>query len=349
MSVGLVRIVKSKHNKRQAAKKWRGRAEAKATNKWEVSKTQAVKDYLKGASHGQQKRSRGGPRGSGHHDHGELRREHQGQAENTYCKAVRNVVATSVSAFLKSKSGSAFLKATGSIAAAKQALAVAQDIKEDCVADDFNQCVQRTRWPRSRNGHEYIWRLRPRTATSTSCRAIPRGDFQFAFIVIDSHLAHVVQWNETRRPRPARRVPPDDVITDAESPCLVLDKAVDEADERNSRNAPISQKNRPTSLTHQSSIRTKSVQSEKAPPRMRTKRNEAQPPTLLAFCSQFNSPLPRRPESQSIIIRRSKPAMMQSRPARGAYASEALAAAKEDFSVEDKGDCPGRIAKAQST
>ena len=91
VTTGLVRIVKSKHNQRQAAKKaarTAGGVSAKTTttttttdNKPEVSKTQAVRDYLKANKKAKNKEVVEALGNAGHHDHCQLRREHQGHEE----------------------------------------------------------------------------------------------------------------------------------------------------------------------------------------------------------------------------------------------------------------------------
>ncbi len=76
----------------------------------------------------------------------------------------------------------------------------------------------------TKNGSKFFCR---RTAGNTSGHAISCCDSQFASAFVDSQLAHVVQLNESRRPRPAGRVPPDYAVTDAKSPNLILDEPVD--------------------------------------------------------------------------------------------------------------------------
>jgi arginine repressor len=138
VTTGLVRIVKSKHNQRQAAKKAamnpaKSHPAAEATTSTDKkpagSKTQAVRDYLnahKKAKNAEVVEALG----------------KQGititigyvrtikSKKNKRRRAVRTVVAESGIGIPEVKAALAFIKAVGSVAAAKEAFAVAQDIKK---------------------------------------------------------------------------------------------------------------------------------------------------------------------------------------------------------------------------
>ncbi len=129
VSVGLVNIVKSKHNKAHAAKKAVTSQAKSVDKKPEVNKTQAVRDYLK--AHKTAKNAevvdalakQGISITVGYVR--TIKAKH-----NTRRRAVRKVVATGGVGIPEVKAALAFLKAMGSVAAAKQALAVAEDIKK---------------------------------------------------------------------------------------------------------------------------------------------------------------------------------------------------------------------------
>ncbi len=125
VSVGLVRIVKSKHNKAHAAKK-AAKSAAKTNG---VNKTQAVRDYL--MAHKKAKNA----------DVVEaLAKQGIGitvgyvrtikAKSKTRRRAVRAVVAKGGVGIPEVKAALAFIKATGGITAAKKALEVAQEIRE---------------------------------------------------------------------------------------------------------------------------------------------------------------------------------------------------------------------------
>ena len=141
VTTGLVTTVKSTHNKRQAAKKAAKKAakttatshqvaEATTTDKKpEVSKTQAVREYLK--AHKKAKNSEvvealakeglsitvGYVR--------TIKAKHK-----TRRRAVKQVVAEGIVGIPEIKAAFAFLKAVGSVAMARQALAAAVEIKK---------------------------------------------------------------------------------------------------------------------------------------------------------------------------------------------------------------------------
>ncbi len=125
VSVGLVNIVKSKHNKAHAAKK----AAMSEANTNGVNKTQAVLDYLKAHKNAKNAEvvealgKQGITIAVGYVRTIKAKKK-------TRRKAVRAVVATGGVGIPEVKAALAFLKAMGSVAAAKKALAVAEDIKK---------------------------------------------------------------------------------------------------------------------------------------------------------------------------------------------------------------------------
>ena len=124
VSVGLVTTVKSKHNKRQAARK---AAKGNGAIR-EVNKTKAIRDYLKAnkkAKNSEVVEALGqqGVTVTANYV-GKIKAKH-----NTRRQVVRKAVATGDIGIPEIKSALAFIKAIGSVAAAKQALAVAQEIR----------------------------------------------------------------------------------------------------------------------------------------------------------------------------------------------------------------------------
>ena len=127
VAAGLVRIVKSKHNKAHAAKKAATKKEAKTKTNG-VNKSEAIRDYFK--SHKTAKTSEVVDA---------LAKKGITVTANlvTTVKAkhkkrrrvVKNAVATGGIGIPEIKAALAFIKLTGSVAAAKQALAVAQEIR----------------------------------------------------------------------------------------------------------------------------------------------------------------------------------------------------------------------------
>ncbi len=127
VSVGLVNTVKSKHNKRQAARK-ASKKRAIETKSNGVNKTQAVRDYLK--AHKKAKNAEVvealGKRGI------TITANYVGNIKaklNTRRQAVRKVVAKGGIGVPEIKSALTFIKSIGSVAAAKKALDVAQEIR----------------------------------------------------------------------------------------------------------------------------------------------------------------------------------------------------------------------------
>jgi hypothetical protein len=127
VSVGLVNTVKSKHNKRQAARKAAKKQAAERKSNG-VNKTQAVRDYLK--AHKKAKNAEVvealGEQGITITANyvGNIKATH-----NTRRRAVRKVVAKGGIGIPEIKSALAFIKTFGSISAAKKALDVAQEIR----------------------------------------------------------------------------------------------------------------------------------------------------------------------------------------------------------------------------
>ena len=131
VSVGLVNIVKSKHNKAHAAKKAVTSQAKSVDKKPEVNKTQAVRDYLK--AHKTAKNAevvdalakQGITITVGYVR--TIKAKH-----NTRRRAVKQVVAAVAPTGVgipEIKAAFAFLKAVGSVAVAKQALTAAVEIK----------------------------------------------------------------------------------------------------------------------------------------------------------------------------------------------------------------------------
>ena len=135
VTTGLVRTVKSKHNQRQAAKKAAKKAAAKPDSRGqegpEVNKTQAVRDYLKANKKAKARkwsmpwRSRASRSRSSYVR--TIKAKHKKRR-----RAVKQdvVVAKGGVGIPEIKAALAFLKAIGSVAVAKQALAVAVEIKK---------------------------------------------------------------------------------------------------------------------------------------------------------------------------------------------------------------------------
>ena len=131
-TVNYVSNLKAAHNKRYAAKKAaRGQATGakSAVAKTEVSKTQAVRDYLKANKKAKNSEvvealGKQGITITANYV-GNIKSTH-----NTRRKAVRKVVAKGGVGIPEVKAALAFIKLTGSVKAATQALAVAQEIRE---------------------------------------------------------------------------------------------------------------------------------------------------------------------------------------------------------------------------
>ena len=127
VSVGLVNTVKSKHNKRQAARK-AAKKQTVETKSNGMNKTQAVRDYLR--AHKKAKNAEVvealGKRGITITANyvGNIKATH-----NTRRRAVRNVVAKGGIGVPEIKLALTFIKSIGSVAAAKKALDVAQEIR----------------------------------------------------------------------------------------------------------------------------------------------------------------------------------------------------------------------------
>ena len=136
VTTGLVTNVKSTHNKKRAAKKAATSpvADAKTTaKKPEVSKTQAVRDFLKA-----NKKARNAEVVDALAKQGiTITANYVGNIKATHKKrrkavktVVENVVAEGGVGVPEIKAAFAFLKAAGSVAVAKQALAAAVEIKK---------------------------------------------------------------------------------------------------------------------------------------------------------------------------------------------------------------------------
>lgn len=127
VSVGLVNTVKSKHNKRQAARK-AAKKQAVESKTNGVSKTQAVRDYLKA-----HKKARNAEVVEALGKQGvTITANYVGNIKATHNKrrrAVRKVVAKGGVGIPEIKSALAFIKSIGGVAAAKKALEVAQEIR----------------------------------------------------------------------------------------------------------------------------------------------------------------------------------------------------------------------------
>ncbi len=127
VSVGLVNTVKSKHNKRQTARK-AARKQAVGTNSNGVNKTQAVRDFLKGNKKAKNAEvvealAKKGITVSSNYV-SNIKTTH-----NKRGRAVRTVVAKGGVGIPEVKAALAFIKLTGSVTAAKKALEVAQEIR----------------------------------------------------------------------------------------------------------------------------------------------------------------------------------------------------------------------------
>jgi len=129
VSVGLVNTVKSKHNKRQAAKKAAKSGAKSMDKKPEVSKMQAARDYLRA-----HKKARNAEVVEALGKQGiTITANYVGNIKATHIKrrrVVRKAVANGQIGVPEIKAALAFIKSIGSVAAAKQALAVAEDIKK---------------------------------------------------------------------------------------------------------------------------------------------------------------------------------------------------------------------------
>jgi hypothetical protein len=125
VSVGLVTNVKSTHNKKRAAKR-AAKAESKTNG---VNKTQAVRDFLKAnkkATNSEVVAALGKQGITVTSNYvSTIKTKHQKRRQ-----VVTKAVATGSIGVPEIKSALAFIKAIGSVAAAKQALAVAQEIRE---------------------------------------------------------------------------------------------------------------------------------------------------------------------------------------------------------------------------
>jgi arginine repressor len=132
VTTNLVTTVKSQHNTARAAKKAAKNQAAPAKTadkKPEVNKTQAVRDFLKKNKKAKNQEvvdalAKQGITISANYV-GIIKSKH-----NTRRKAVRTVVAKGGVGIPEIKAALAFIKLTGSVAAAKAALAVAQEIRE---------------------------------------------------------------------------------------------------------------------------------------------------------------------------------------------------------------------------
>ncbi len=128
VTANLVNTVKSKHNKRQAAKKAAKSGAKIMDKKPEVSKMQAARDYLKA-----HKKARNAEVVEALGKQGiTITANYVGNIKATHIKrrrVVRKAVATGGIGVPEIKAALAYIKAIGSVAAAKQALAVAQEIR----------------------------------------------------------------------------------------------------------------------------------------------------------------------------------------------------------------------------
>ena len=128
VSVGLVNTVKSKHNKRQSAKKAAKSGAKIMDKKPEVSKMQAARDYLRA-----HKKARNAEVVEALGKQGiTITANYVGNIKATHNKrgrAVRKVVAKGGVGIPEVKAALAFIKLTGSVAAARKALEVAQEIR----------------------------------------------------------------------------------------------------------------------------------------------------------------------------------------------------------------------------
>ncbi len=133
VSVGLVNIVKSKHNKAHAAKKAAKKAAATPVAGATVNKSQAIRDYLKANKKAKAQEvvdalaKQGIETTVNYVTNLKSRRKTRRRAVKA---VVANVVAEGVVGIPEIKAAFAFLKATGSEALAKQALAAAVEIKK---------------------------------------------------------------------------------------------------------------------------------------------------------------------------------------------------------------------------
>ena len=132
VTAGLVRIVKSKHNKRQAAKKAAKREAKVAANKPEVSKSEAIRGYYK--ANPKAKTSEVvealGKEGITVTANLVTTVKAKRKRRRAVKKVVEKVVAKGGVGVPEIKAAFAFLKATGSVEIAKQALAAAVEIKK---------------------------------------------------------------------------------------------------------------------------------------------------------------------------------------------------------------------------
>ena len=144
VTVGLVTTVKSKHNKRQVAKRAAKKAaktaatspvaEAKSVEKKpEVSKTQAVRDYLKAHKKAQNAEVVAALAKEGititTNYVANIKATHK-KRRKAVKKVVETVVAEGGVGVPEIKAAFAFLKSAGSVAVAKEALAAALEIKK---------------------------------------------------------------------------------------------------------------------------------------------------------------------------------------------------------------------------
>jgi hypothetical protein len=125
VSVGLVRIVKSKHNKAHAAKK---AAKAKQAKTNGVNKSQAIRDFFKANKKAKTSELVEALAKKGITVTAKLVTTVKSK-HNTRREAVRKVVAKGGVGIPEVKAALAFIKAMGGVAAAKKALEVAQEIK----------------------------------------------------------------------------------------------------------------------------------------------------------------------------------------------------------------------------
>jgi len=129
VSVGLVNTVKSKHNKRQAAKK-AAASEAKVMEKKpEVSKAQAVRDYLKSHRGASNKEVSVGLKAQGVTVTPNHVANIKGKSKKRR-KAVKTVVASTGVDIAQIKAAFGLLKMCGSLGGAKGALNAAEEIKK---------------------------------------------------------------------------------------------------------------------------------------------------------------------------------------------------------------------------
>ena len=134
IAAGLVRNIKSKHNKRQAAKKAAKSVEATTTaNKPDVNKSQAIRDYYKSNKKAKTQEVIDALAAQGITVTPNLVTTVKAKSKRRRraVKAiVENVASQGVVGIPEIKAAFAFLKATGSVEIAKQALAAAIEIKK---------------------------------------------------------------------------------------------------------------------------------------------------------------------------------------------------------------------------